>query len=333
MTRLRNEPIGVLAELQSIEARRGGATILRNVSLTVRPGEIYGLIGANGAGKTTALAVVVGLIAPAAGSARVLGLDPAREGTTVLARMGVMSERSAFYDWMTAFEYLGFFAQLYGFEFPSVEVGERLAQVGLCVGRRQPIETFSHGMRQRLGLARALINDPSLLVLDEPTSGLDPRGRREIHKLLLTLSRKCGIGILLSTHIFDDVERLCDRIGIIAGGVIVAEGAAPELVKMARDLEASEQTGGDRYRLRLGDRGMERASKRLPPGLTLVECDGDWWTVALAPEHPPDMVWRELMFLGWPIQEIGRLNKGGTSSSLERVYFELTKDRERQGAA
>jgi ABC-2 type transport system ATP-binding protein len=290
------------------------------------------LIGPNGAGKSTTLAVVVGLVAPTAGGARTLGLDPVGRAEAVRARTGVMPERGGFYDWMSASQYLAFFARLYGLELPSVEIGERLANVGLSAAPDQPIETFSHGMRQRLGLARALINDPNLLVLDEPTSGLDPRGRREVHGLLLTLSHKCGIGILMSTHILDDAERLCDRIGIIAGGVVVAEGAVPELAKMGRDLEPPEQAAADRYRLRLADWGMESGSKRLPPGVSVLRGEGDWWTVALASEQPPEMVWRELMFLGWPIREIQRLDNSSTNPSLERLYLELTKHTEQQRA-
>jgi ABC-2 type transport system ATP-binding protein len=307
--------------------------ILGDVSLTVRAGEIYGLIGPNGAGKTTTLAVVVGLLAPTAGRARTLGLDPLGQAEAVRARTGVMPERGGFYDWMSVSQYLAFFARLYGFDPPAVEIGERLASVGLSARPDQPIETLSHGMRQRLGLARALINDPSLLVLDEPTSGLDPRGRREIHELMLTLSHKCGIGILMTTHILDDAERLCDRIGIIACGVTVAEGAVPELAKMGRDLEAPEHAGGNRYRLRLADRGMESASKPLPAGVSLLDGEEDWWTVALASEHPPEMVWRELMFLGWPICEIQHFDSSSTNSSLQRLYLELTKHSERQRAA
>jgi ABC-2 type transport system ATP-binding protein len=275
---------------------------------------------------------VVGLLVPTAGSARIFGLDPIRQAEAVRARTGVMPEHNGYYDWMTASQYLGFFARLYGCECPPEEIGERLAQVGLSAPRDQPIETFSHGMRQRLGLARALIGDPELLVLDEPTNGLDPRGRREIHELLLTLSRKCGIGVLISTHLLDDVERLCDRISIIAGGVTVADGAVHELASMGRDLATAEQIGGDRYRVRLGDRGVEAASKRLPAGVSLLNCEGEWCTVALAPGGSPELVWRELMFLGWPIREIQRLDTF-TSSSLERFYLKLTGDCKSHAAA
>jgi ABC-2 type transport system ATP-binding protein len=326
-------PQQILVELRSVEAWRSGIKILGDVCLTVGAGEIYGLVGPNGAGKTTTLAVVVGLLAPSAGSARVFGLDPVRQAEAVRAQVGVMPERGGFYDWMTASQYLRFFAGLYGSECPPMEISERLAQVGLSSHRDLPIETFSHGMRQRLGLARALIGNPELLVLDEPTSGLDPRGRREIHELLLTLSHKCRIGVLMSTHILDDAERLCDRIGIIASGVTVAEGAVPELANMGRDLEAPDQARGDRYRLRLGDREVERASQRLPTGVSLLHREVDWCTVAVAAEYSPEVVWRELMFLGWPIREIQRLDTSSVKSGLERLYLELTKDTEQQQAA
>jgi len=323
----------VLVELRSVEAQRGGVKILRNVTLTVGAGEIYGLIGPNGAGKTTTLAVVVGLLAPAAGSIRGLGLDPVRQAASVHARTGIMPERGGFYDWMTPSEYLGFFARLYGCERAPDEIGERLAQVGLSARPDQPIETLSHGMRQRLGLARALIPDPDLRVLDEPTNGLDPRGRREIHALLMALSQDRGIGILMSTHILDDVERLCDRIGIIAGGITVAEGAVHELASIGRDLAAPERDGIDCYRLRLGDRGEDVASYGAPAAVSLLGREGDWCTVGVASKDAPEVVWRELMFLGWPVREIQRVDKGGASSGLERLYLELTKGEGREMAA
>ena len=130
---------------------------------------------------------------------------------------------------MTAIDYLGFFAQLYGYVRSPREILDRLGQVGLDFRPRQTIGTFSRGMRQRLGLCRALIGNPELLILDEPTNGLDPRGRREVHDVLIALSQR-GVGILLCTHLLDDVDRLCHRIGIIVHGRTVAEGSIAELI-------------------------------------------------------------------------------------------------------
>src|SRR5262249_38096697 len=154
----------------------------------------------------------LGLLAPDAGTVRVFGHDPRREARAVHANLGVLPEQGGFYDWMTAERFLRFFAQLYGRSLCAAELHDRLDRVGLAPRVGQRIGSYSRGMRQRLGLARALLLEPPLLILDEPTSGLDPRGRRDIHDILLGLAER-GAGILLSTHLLDDVDRLCRRIG------------------------------------------------------------------------------------------------------------------------
>jgi ABC-type multidrug transport system ATPase subunit len=177
-----------LMELRSVAAQIEGIPILRDVSLRVRSGEIVGLLGPNGAGKTTSLFVALGMVAPSAGAVQVLGLDPVQDGVQVRALTGVLPERGGFYGWMNAPDYLTYFARLHGRERSPGDIADRLMQVGLAPRPGQRIDTFSHGMRQRLGLARALPADPCLLLLDEPTGGLDPRGRREIHDLLRSLA-------------------------------------------------------------------------------------------------------------------------------------------------
>ena len=152
------------------------------------------------------------------GTIRVLGLDPARQRRELHHQLGVLAEDSGFYGGMNAPDYLRWMGRLYGREIPAEEAARRLAQVGLESVARKAVSGFSRGMKQRLGLARALLTDPQLLILDEPTNGLDPRGRREIHDVLLALSRDRNVGILLCTHLLDDVDRLCSRIGIINQG-------------------------------------------------------------------------------------------------------------------
>ena len=173
-------------------------------------------------------------------------------------------------------------------------VRARLAAVGLEPDSRSTIGAYSHGMRQRLGLARALVADPELLILDEPTSGLDPRGRREIHDILWQLSHERGVAVLLCTHLLDDVERLCARIGIVSAGRTVAEGRLPDLLRVG---------GPRRYWLRLG--GVA------PSGTTPVGCVrcmslGERTLVELAPGAVPSAVWRDMLVGGWPITEITR---------------------------
>ena len=190
----------MLIDIRALQVRIDATPILHDVHLALASGEIYGLLGPNGAGKSTTIAAALGLLRASAGSVRVFGRNPARRAAAIYRRTGVLPEQNGFYDWMTAHRYLAFFAQLHGRSPDITDLQARLAQVGLTPGRRQTIGTFSRGMRQRLGLARALIADPELLILDEPTSGLDPRGRRDIHDLLIDLSGNRGVGILFPDY-------------------------------------------------------------------------------------------------------------------------------------
>jgi len=297
----------MLIEINSLRLSLSGVPILHDVQLSLREGEIYGLLGPNGAGKSTTIAAALGLLVPESGTVRVLGRDPLREPRAVHARLGVLTEQGGFYDWMTAERYLGFFARLYGGSPIASALGDRLARVGLTPRRGQTIGSYSRGMRQRLGLARALLTDPPLLILDEPTSGLDPRGRRDIHDILLALADG-GVGILLSTHLLDDVDRLCQRIGIIVEGRTVAEGNVVDLL--------GASSSPQRFRLRL----------TAPPpqaeigNITVLASDGEWWTVDIDPAWNPEAVWPDLFCGGWPITEIRR-----DSGGLEDLYLALTE--------
>ena len=303
--------MSTILDVHHVSVQIGDRRILHDVSLSLGRGEIYGLLGPNGAGKTTTVAAALGLLPLAGGTARVLGLDPAADATSVRRRIGVLPDPDGFYDWMTAESYLAFFSALHGRSPTGVEIGRRLAVVGLDAARGHLIGTFSRGMRQRLGLARALVADPELLVLDEPTSGLDPRGRREIHDLLLHLGGERGVGILLCTHLLDDVERLCSRVGFIVAGRTVAEGDLGTLLR-SRERQA-------RYRLRLDG---PRPPGGAPDRTRIVGQQGEWTTLELEPSVAPQDAWRELLFLGWPVVEIARAGGG-----LEDVYLDLTERR------
>jgi ABC-2 type transport system ATP-binding protein len=296
----------MLLQIDGLRQSLGGVEILHDVWLSLDEGSIYGLLGPNGAGKSTTIAAALGLLKRDAGNIEVFGRDPVTDTGTVHARLGVLPEQNGFYDWMAAQDYLAFFAKLFDRNLSRTEVEKRLAQVGLKPRSGQAIGTYSQGMRQRLGLARALIADPRLLVLDEPTNGLDPRGRREIHDILLDLASQ-GVGILLCTHLLDDVERLCGRVGIIVGGRTVAEGPISDLVR--------EHGQSRRFRLRLAG---EPPSKHA--GFSVVAHEGEWWIVDLDPEKEPSEAWREALFSGWPIAEIERSGGG-----LEDLYLALTE--------
>ena len=301
----------MLIEISSLKLSIHGTPILADVHMRLREGEIYGLLGPNGAGKSTTLSVLTGLRAADSGNVRVMGMDPARQGKELRAKIGVLAEDSGFYGWMSAPDYLSWMARLYGRVLAPAEIARRLKQVGLTVSGRQQVGTFSRGMKQRLGLARALLNDPQLLILDEPTNGLDPRGRREIHDVLLALSREHAVGILLCTHLLDDVDRLCSRVGIILSGRTLLED----------DLAAvlTEKTGAARYRLQL-EAGAAPAFDTLPPGVRLATRGRGWLDVDIGPEVRPDSVWRALFASGWDIVEIQK-QRGG----LEELYLDVTE--------
>ncbi|MEQ8693966.1 MAG: ABC transporter ATP-binding protein [Gammaproteobacteria bacterium] len=305
----------MLIDISGLKVSLGGIPVLHDVNLTLGKGQIYGLLGPNGAGKSTTIAAALGLLTPDSGNVLVLGKDPRTAAHESYARIGVLPEQNGFYEWMTAEHYMTYFAALHKRPLSTEGARDRLANVGLDPRPRQTIGTFSRGMRQRLGLARALIADPELLILDEPTNGLDPRGRRDIHDILLKLADR-GVGILLCTHLLDDVDRLCGRVGIIVEGCTVAEGSIAELVH-------SEHQPA-RFRLRLaGDPPDGFASiKGKNRSISVVAHDGDWWVVALEPTVTPTEAWRELLFQGWPIAEI-RSDGGG----LEDLYLALTERR------
>jgi ABC-2 type transport system ATP-binding protein len=201
---------------------------VRDVSLTVRRGEIYGFLGPNGAGKTTTLKALVGLIRPDRGRLRVLGGTP--DDPDVRRRIGFMPENPYFYDYLTVWEFLDFHASLYGI--PKAErrrrIEEYLERVKMTEHAKKRIRQLSRGMLQRIGLAQALIGDPEVLILDEPMSGLDPVGRWEMRELLRSLRGQKTI--FFSSHILHDAEVLCDRVGIIFQGRIIAEGTVGELI-------------------------------------------------------------------------------------------------------
>ena len=199
------------------------------LTLSVETGEVFGFLGPNGAGKSTTLKLLMQLIFPTNGSARILG-SPVGD-VAVRRRIGFLAENPYYYDYLTAEELLTYFARLFGYS--SAEAKKRVArvldQVGLGAERRMRLRGFSKGMVQRVGLAQALLNDPEVVFLDEPMSGLDPLGRRDVRDLILGL-RARGCTVFFSSHILSDAEALCDRVAIVAQGKLAATGRLNELL-------------------------------------------------------------------------------------------------------
>jgi ABC-2 type transport system ATP-binding protein len=212
-----------------VGVRRREVAAVDELDLRVDEGSIYGFVGPNGAGKSTTIKMLVGLIAPTRGDAWIFGKsmrDPQSRNT-----VGYLPENPAFHDFLRPLEVLQFMGKLSGMSGPALKrrAGEMLELVGLGHGRELTVRKFSKGMVQRLGIAQAMMHDPPLLVLDEPMSGLDPIGRKELRDLIVDLRRR-GKTIFFSTHILNDVETTCDRVGMILRGKLVAEGTLSSLL-------------------------------------------------------------------------------------------------------
>jgi ABC-2 type transport system ATP-binding protein len=199
------------------------------LTLRVESGEVFGFLGPNGAGKSTTLKLLMQLIFPTHGSARIL--DRPAGDVSVRRRIGFLAENPYYYDYLTAEELLTYFARLFGYApaDATARVSRALDQVGLGAERRLRLRQFSKGMVQRVGLAQALVNEPEVVFLDEPMSGLDPLGRRDVRDLILALKAR-GCTVFFSSHILSDAEALCDRVAIVAQGKLAAAGRLDELL-------------------------------------------------------------------------------------------------------
>jgi len=226
-----------LVETVDLTKSYGSIVAVDSLSLRVMPGEIYGLLGPNGAGKTTTILMLLGLTAPTSGTARVLGLDPSHQALEVKRRVGYLPDAVGFYGRLTGRENLRYSAELNAIPRGEAEtlIDDLLRRVGLSAAADRPTAGYSRGMLQRLGIADALVKDPSVLILDEPTTSIDPAGVAELLSLIRTLVAERGVGVLLSSHLLAQVERLCDRVGIFWRGRLLAEGAVADLAVRAGD--------------------------------------------------------------------------------------------------
>jgi ABC-2 type transport system ATP-binding protein len=211
--------------------RYGDITAVDHVDLDVRTGDVYGFLGPNGAGKTTTLRMALGLITPSEGAVEVFGRDPMRFGARALQDVAGFVEAPRFYPYLSAHKNLELLAALDG-DGASRRIAEVLEVVDLRSRARDRVGGYSHGMRQRLGIAAALLRDPRLLILDEPATGLDPAGMRDMRLLIRRLAGE-GITVLLSSHQLPEVQELCDRVAIVRSGRVVYEGALEDLRRQA----------------------------------------------------------------------------------------------------
>lgn len=225
-----------LTKVFPIPWQRRSIVAVRDLDLRVESGQVYGLLGPNGSGKSTTLKIILGLVSPTRGKTEIFG----RDSRLVQSResVGFLPENPYFYKYLTGEETLRFYGKLCGLRDArlTARVKELLDLVGLTSARDRRLGGYSKGMLQRIGLAQALINEPRLVVLDEPTAGVDPAGSREIRDLIVDLKHR-GITVLLSSHLLEQVQEICDRVGILADGVLVREGVLEDLVAIENQTE------------------------------------------------------------------------------------------------
>jgi ABC-2 type transport system ATP-binding protein len=221
--------------LEKVNKILGRREVLKSVSFTVEPGDIFGYLGPNGAGKTTTIRIILGLFKPDAGKVSLLGQDVTVDETR--KHVGFVLESDGLYDNMSGYENIAYYAQVYGVPKEAATTDRVIGLVGLADRARDRVSAYSKGMRQRLALARAMVHNPDILILDEPTAGVDPSGQIEVRQIILDMAHKEGKTVFLSSHNLDEVQRICNRIALIDRGGIKLYG---ELDKLQRRMGRGE---------------------------------------------------------------------------------------------
>jgi ABC-2 type transport system ATP-binding protein len=294
-----------MIELKSVKKRFGERWAVEALDLHVPAHEIYGLLGHNGAGKSTAIGMMLGQVWPTEGEVRICGFDVSTHRQKALMKVGAIFESPAFYDYLSGWRNLEILSS-YTARTPRQRIHEVVDWVGLTERAKSPVKTYSHGMRARLALAQALLPAPQLLILDEPSDGLDPEGIAEMRQTILRLHRELGLTILLSSHFLSEVEQLCTRIAVLRSGRKVFEG----------NLQDTKQTRGW-VRLRTNDFGEAVRILRLDQWIV---DDREGQMIALADGIGTDQVVRRLVEKGLAIYEIAPVEQ-----TLEGFYLGLMK--------
>lgn len=297
-----------MLEVRGLVKRFGRKPALNDVSFTVQEGEIFGLLGHNGAGKSTALGIILGMVAPNSGDARIAGVSVLEDRRKALQQAGAIFESPAFYDYLSGWDNLRVLMSYSG-GFDPEAAREVVAQVGLTDRIKSRVSTYSHGMRQRLALAQALLPEPRVLLLDEPTDGLDPEGIKWFRDFVLELRERRGLTILFNSHLLAEVEQMCDRVAIIRKGRLVYDG---QLAGIA----------DERVSLRIGAEPWSKAREvlqRWSPEGSLEAGE----PVVFSPHTDPAEIVEALVSAGVKVREVSPVRR-----SLEDLYLEMSREEE-----
>lgn len=218
---------------------KNGFKAVDDLTLNIEEGDVYGFLGPNGAGKTTTIRMLTGLLKPTTGEVHIDGVKVDEKNLNIKKLIGVLPESHGYYNWMTAYEYLSYFYTLFDMEKSNKDrhVSYLLEKVGLTERSHTLVGQFSRGMKQRLGLAKTLINNPKIIFLDEPTLGLDPTGQRDIHELIKELNKSMNITVFITSHLLKDIEVLCNKVAIVKGGKLLVENTTKNLQMQFSDGE------------------------------------------------------------------------------------------------
>jgi ABC-2 type transport system ATP-binding protein len=316
---------------RGLTKRYGDLTAVDRLDLEIYRGEIFGLLGPNGAGKTTTILMLLGLSEPTDGRAEVVGVDPTRQPLEVKRRVGYMPDNVGFYGQLTGRENLRYTARLNGLAGRQTEdrLQALLEQVGVADAAERRVDTYSRGMRQRLGIADALVKDPEVMILDEPTVAIDPEGVAEVLELIRSLARERGVAMLLSSHLLHQVQSVCDRVGIFVAGRMVAEGPMVELASRLAGETYTFEVGVGPLTLGAEPTAIRPRAERILRSVAGVERvepderDPRLWVVT-ADIDVRDAVARALMEDGIPVWHLRR--RGEELDEIYRRYFQLGGD-------
>ena len=310
MDRQTNPNTAVLS-IQNLSKHLGNRLILDKISLDVYPGEIFGFLGPNGSGKTTTIKLMLGLLRMEAGEIRICGHNIVTDFEAAVAKVGGIIENPEMYKYLTGRQNLWQYARMYPQEISKERFEEVIRIVGLGSRIDDKISKYSLGMRQRLGLAQAILHRPSLLVLDEPTNGLDPAGIKDLRDILKELCRTEHIAVFVSSHLLSELEQMCDRVGVIDRGKMLG-------THLMSDLQNSYSDGKERLCLSVGDAPATMELLRADyPDVRIDDAD-DTLSLTITREKVPDLV-RFLASSGTDVYEVHVLKK-----TLETAFFEIT---------
>lgn len=306
-----------ILEVTNLSKTFGAISAVQDLSFTVQPGDIYGFLGQNGAGKSTTMRMMLGLIRPDSGSIRIKGETFGSGQRHLLQHVGAIIERPDMYGYLSALDNLRIFARLSGLSVHNDKLSELLELVSLKGRERDKVKTYSQGMKQRLGIAIALVHDPDILMLDEPTNGLDPQGIADMRALIIRLSSERGKTIIISSHLLHEVEQMANRMLIVHQGKKIAEGAVAELLHPSDTLMEVKMVRNPQ---------VAAALNSAPWAQHLQEATEERLLLRMNPDKAPEL-------LRWLVGQGADILSITTRHSLEAYFLSLTNNREHVGTA